>query len=106
MRHGLAAAERMSETVAKLGQSRAIFRRRSCDVVKQLKRIKHLAGLTTNRKAAVMQNPDASQRVLDLAAHADPEEGIRQGLDDAKNRKIRPAEEFFAEFEARRGLSG
>jgi hypothetical protein len=29
------------------------------------------------------------------------EEGIRQGLEDEKNGRLRPAIEFFAEFEAR-----
>jgi hypothetical protein len=43
--------------------------------------------------------------VLDIAAHADPEEGIRQGLADAKKGKTRPAREFFAEFEATHGVS-
>jgi hypothetical protein len=37
---------------------------------------------------------------LDRAAQADAEEGIRQGLEDEKNGKLRPVREFFAEFEA------
>lgn len=41
---------------------------------------------------------------LDIAAQADAKEGIRQGLEDAKAGRVRPAEEFFAEFEAARGL--
>jgi hypothetical protein len=40
------------------------------------------------------------QQLKDIAARVDPEEGIRQGLEDIKNGKIRrPAREFFAEFE-------
>jgi hypothetical protein len=62
--------------------------------------------LTVNGKAAaVVQDPEAYQRLLDIAAQADAKEGIRQGLDDAKNGKLRPAREFFAEFEATHGLS-
>ena len=41
---------------------------------------------------------------LDIAARADAEEGIRQGLEDAKKGKIRPAREFFDEFEAKHGI--
>jgi len=35
----------------------------------------------------------------------DAKEGIRQGLEDEKNGRLRPAREFFAEFEARHGIS-
>jgi len=41
-----------------------------------------------------------------VAARADAHEGIRQGLEDAKNGKVLPAREFFAEFEARHSLVG
>jgi len=42
--------------------------------------------------------------LLDIAACADPEEGIRQGLEDAKKGRVRPAMEFFDDFEARHGI--
>jgi hypothetical protein len=49
--------------------------------------------LTVNGKAAVVvQDAEAYQRLLDIAARADANEGIRQGLDDARKRKLRPAE--------------
>jgi hypothetical protein len=35
---------------------------------------------------------------------SDAEEGIRQGLADAKHGKVHPAREFFVEFEAKRGI--
>jgi hypothetical protein len=35
----------------------------------------------------------------------DAEEGIRQGLEDARLGRVRPIREFFAEFEARHGIS-
>jgi hypothetical protein len=35
------------------------------------------------------------QQLKDIAARVDPEEGIRQGLEDIKNGKLRPAREFF-----------
>jgi len=56
------------------------------------------------KAAAVVQDAEAYQRLLDIAAHADVEEGIRQGLEDAKKGKVRPAREFFDDFEAERGI--
>jgi hypothetical protein len=47
---------------------------------------------------------EANQRLLDIAARADAEEGIRQGLEDARQGKIRPARECFQDFEARHGI--
>ena len=46
----------------------------------------------------------------DIAAQADEEEGIRQGLEDVENGKVRLKREFFAElrspkWQARSGLS-
>ncbi|MDQ1404664.1 MAG: hypothetical protein QOG55_293 [Acidobacteriaceae bacterium] len=41
----------------------------------------------------------------DIAAYADEEEGIRQGLEDLKNGKVRLAREFLAEFEAKNGIA-
>lgn len=62
--------------------------------------------LTVNGKAAaVIQDAEAYQRLLDLAAQADAREGIRQGLEDARKGRSRPVEEFFREFEAAHGLS-
>ena len=61
--------------------------------------------LTVKDRAAV-QNAEAYQRWLNIAATADAGEGIRQGVEDAKEGRIRPANEFFEEFEARHGLSG
>jgi PHD/YefM family antitoxin component YafN of YafNO toxin-antitoxin module len=87
-------------------QSLTTFRRSSGDFIKHLKKSKRPMVLTVNGKAAaVVQDPEAYQRLLDIAAQADAKEGIRQGLDDAKKGKLRPAREFFAEFEATHGLS-
>jgi hypothetical protein len=41
---------------------------------------------------------------LDIAARADAQEGIRQGLEDARKGRVRPARQFFAEFEATHGM--
>ena len=86
-------------------QSLTTFRRRSGDFMKQLKKSKRPVVLTVKGKAAaIVQDAEAYQRLLDIAAGADAEEGIRQGLKDAKEGKVRPARKFFAEFEAKHGI--
>ena len=86
-------------------QSLTTFRRSSGDFMKQLKKTKRPVVLTVNGKAAaVVQDAAAYQRLLDLAAQADAEEGIRWGLEDAEAGRTRPVREFFAEFEARHGI--
>jgi len=86
-------------------QSLTTFRRRSGDFMKQLKKSKRPVVLTVKGKAAaIVQDAEAYQHLLDIAARADVAEGIRQGLADAKKGKTRPAQEFFDEFEAAHGL--
>jgi prevent-host-death family protein len=92
--------------IAKDIQSLTSFRRSSSDFMKRLKKSKRPMVLTVNGKAAaVVQDAEAYQRLLDIAARADAKEGIRQGLDDEKNGKLQPIREFFAEFEAKYGIS-
>jgi prevent-host-death family protein len=86
-------------------QSLTTFRRRSGDFMKQLRKSKRPVVLTVKGKAAaVVQDAEAYQCLLDIAARVDAKEGIRQGLEDAKKGKIRPAREFFDEFEAEHGI--
>ena len=83
------------------------FRRRSGDFMKQLKKSKRPVILTVKGKAAaIVQDAEAYQHLLDIAARAEVLEGIRQGLEEAKQGKGRDIEEFFAEFEAKHGISG
>ena len=87
-------------------QSLTAFRRASGAFMKELRKTKRPLVLTVNGKAAaVVQDAEAYQRLLDIAARADEEEGIRQGLDNAKNGKTRRARQFFSEFEAKHGIS-
>jgi hypothetical protein len=60
-----------------------------------------------NGKAAVVQDAEAYQRLLDVAASADAEEGIRQGEEDARKRRIQPfkAAERLTSFGKRHKLS-
>ena len=89
-------------------QSLTTFRRRSGDFMKQLQKSKRPVVLTVKGKAAaVVQDAEAYQRLLDIAAGAEAGEGIRQGLENVnvKEGKVRSAREFFDEFEATHGLS-
>jgi prevent-host-death family protein len=86
-------------------QSLTTFRRQSADFMKQLKKTKRPVVLTVNGKAAaIVQDAEAYQRLLDLAARADTDEAIRQGLDDVAHGRTRPAREFFDEFEDKHGI--
>lgn len=86
-------------------QSLTTFRRRSGEFMRQLKDSKRPVVLTVNGKAAaIVQDAAAYQRLLDVAAGADVREGIRQGVVDAKQGKLKSARAFFDEFEAEHGL--
>jgi PHD/YefM family antitoxin component YafN of YafNO toxin-antitoxin module len=87
-------------------QSLTNFRRSSAELIKHLRKSKRPMVLTVKGKAAaVVQDAEAYQRLLDIAARADAPEGIRQGLEDARKGKARPARQFFSEFEAIHGIS-
>jgi PHD/YefM family antitoxin component YafN of YafNO toxin-antitoxin module len=82
-------------------RSLTAFRRSSGAMMKQLKKSKRPMVLTVNgQAAAVVQDAEAYQRLLDIAARADAREGIRQGLEDAREGRARSAQQFFGEFEA------
>jgi prevent-host-death family protein len=88
-------------------QSLTTFRRRSGDFMKALKKSKRPVVLTVKGKAAaVVQDAAAYQRLLDIAARADAIEGVRQGLEDVRKGRVRPAKDFFREFEAEHGIRG
>ena len=75
------------------------FRNNSVEFMKQLKATQRPIILTVNGKPeAVVQDAAAYQRLLNIAAAADPREGIRQGLEDITNGRTRPAKEVFDEL--------
>ena len=87
-------------------QSLTTFRRRSGAFMKQLKKSKRPVVLTVKGKAAaIVQDAEAYQRLLDIAARADSEEGIRQGLDDVAHGRTRPAKEVFDDIRRKHGIS-
>jgi prevent-host-death family protein len=87
-------------------QSLTTFRRRSGDFMKQLKKSKRPVVLTVKGKAAaIVQDAEAYQRLLDIAARAESEEGIRQGLDDVAHGRTRPAKEVFDDVRRKHDIS-
>jgi prevent-host-death family protein len=77
-------------------QSITTFRRRSGEFLKHLKKSKRPVVLTVKGKvAAAVQDAEAYQRLLDIAAGADAEEGIRQGLDDVAHGRTRSGKKYL-----------
>jgi prevent-host-death family protein len=86
-------------------QPMTTFRNHSAEIMRHIKETQRPVILTVNGKAAaVLQDAQAYQHLLDLAAEASAEEGIRQGLDDLKNGRGRPAKEVFDELRAEFGI--
>ena len=82
------------------------FRNNSVEFIQQLKATQRPIILTVNGKPeAVLQDPAAYQRLLDLAAEADAHEGIRQALEQQSQGKGRPAADFFEEMRTKHGIS-
>jgi prevent-host-death family protein len=86
-------------------QSLTTFRRSSGKFLKQLKKTKRPVVLTVNGKAeAVVQDAEAYQRLLNIAAGADVMEAIRQGLDDVAHGRTRPAKAVFDEMRRKHAI--
>jgi prevent-host-death family protein len=86
-------------------QAMTRFRRNPAKFLRQLKKTKKPLILTVNGKAeAVVQDAEAYQRLLDIAARADEAEGIRQGLEDVKKGRVRPARDVLKEIRRKRGI--
>ena len=82
-------------------QPMTTFRNRSADFMKRIRETGRPMVLTVNGKAAaVLQDAESYQHLLDLAAQANADEGIRQGLEDMKTGQTRPAPEVFRELRA------
>jgi len=80
-------------------QAMTTFRRNPGEFMKRLKKTKRPLILTVNGKAeAVVQDAQAYQELLDIAAQADAAEGIRQGLEDVKKGRTHPAREALELF--------
>ncbi len=82
-------------------QPMTTFRNHSADIMQHLKATGRPVILTVNGKAAaVVQDAEAYQRLLDLTAEASAAEGIRQGLADLRAGRTRPARVVFDDIRA------
>ena len=75
------------------------------EFMRRLKKTKQPIVLTVNGKAeAVVQDAEAYQHLLDIAARADGVEGIRQGIEDAERGRTRPAHDALEDIRAEYGI--
>jgi len=88
-------------------QTLTTFHENSAEMIVQLKTSHRPITLTVDGHAeVVIQEASAYQRLLDLAALADPEEGLRQGLEDIAKGRTRAAREVFAELREEYDIRG
>jgi prevent-host-death family protein len=86
-------------------QPMTTFRNHSAEFMDYLRKTKRPVILTVNGKAAaVLQDAESYQRLLDLAADASFEESIRQARDDIEHGRTAPARELFATLRTEYGL--
>ncbi len=86
-------------------QPMTLFRNHSAAFMQHLKETGRPLVLTVNGKAAaVVQDAEAYQRLLDLAAEASEEEGVRQGREDVASGRTRAARDVFDELRAEYGI--
>jgi len=72
-------------------QSMTAFQNNSSLFMAHIKATRRPLILTVNGKAAaVVQDAEAYQRLLDLAADSSAAEGIRQGIEDLEAGRVRP----------------
>lgn len=86
-------------------QSLSTFKRDTAKVVRQLKRTGQPVVLTVNGKAQlVVQDAESYQKLLDAKERMEAIEGIKRGLESMKRNAGKPAEKFFKEFFAEKGI--
>jgi len=78
------------------------FRNHSAEVLRHLRETKRAVVLTVNGKAAaVLQDAEEYQRLMDIAALASEDEAARQADDDVAHGRTRPAREVFDELRSK-----
>lgn len=86
-------------------QPMTTLRNHSADILRHFKDTKRPVILTVNGKAvAVVQDAEAYQRLLDLAAEASAAEGVRQGLEDSRTGRTRAAAAVFDDVRGDYGI--
>src|SRR5690349_16136683 len=86
-------------------QSLSTFKRDTAKIVRQLKKTGRPVVLTVNGKAElVIQDAESYQKLLEAHERMDAIEGIRRGLESMKRNQGKPAEKFFREYFAEKGI--
>lgn len=82
------------------------FKRNTPTLLKQLKKTKEPMVLTVKGKAAlVVQDAEAYEELLRIKDRMETIAGIKRGLESMRKGEGIDAEQFFAEFEAKYGIS-
>src|SRR5438067_4949620 len=85
--------------------SLSTFKRDTAKLVRQMKKTKEPVILTVNGKAElVVQDAESYQKLLEAKDRIEAIEGIRRGLESMRGQRGKPAEVFFTEFFAERGI--
>jgi prevent-host-death family protein len=75
------------------------------ELIRQIKATQRPITLTVDGKPeVVVQDAAEYERLLDLAAEANEQEGLRQALDDLAAGRTYPAEEVFAAMRKKHGI--
>jgi prevent-host-death family protein len=86
-------------------QSFSTFKRDTAKIVRQLKKTGQPVVLTVNGKAElVIQDAESYQKLLEANERMEAIDGIRRGLESMKRDQGMPAEKFFREFFAEKGI--
>jgi len=84
-----------------------LLRERSAELIEHLVTSRQPVMLAVDAETRiVVQEAAAYQRLLDLAAEADEQEGVRQGDEDEAAGRSRPASEVFDEMRRKYGIPG
>ena len=87
-------------------RSLSTFKRDTAKLMRQMKKTKAPVVLTVNGKAElVVQDAESYQQLLEAKDRMEAIEGIRRGLQSLKGNTGKPAEEFFREFFAEKGIA-
>jgi len=85
--------------------SLSTFKRDTAKLVRQMKRTKKPVILTVNGKAElVVQDAESYQELLEAKDRMEAIEGIKRGLDSVRRNAGKPADKFFQEFFADKGI--
>ncbi|HEY2380825.1 MAG TPA: type II toxin-antitoxin system Phd/YefM family antitoxin [Terriglobia bacterium] len=85
--------------------SLSTFKRDTAKLVRQMKKTKQPVILTVNGKAElVVQDAESYEKLLEAKDRIEAIEGIRRGLESMKRQRGKPAEAFFTELFAEKGI--